>query len=123
VTQNAVADGISQIQTLTILFQEINYSQALLVVAKTGQELSERHLARMTEGGVAEIVPHADRFDQILVEAECPTDCPGDLRHFERVGEPGPVVIAGWCNEDLCLVHQPPEALGVDDAIAVPLKG
>ena len=50
------------------------------------------------------------------------TDRAGDLGHLERVGQAGAVVVAGGGDKDLGLVHQPAEALGVEDAIAVALK-
>jgi len=31
-------------------------------------------------------------------------------------------VVTRWRNEDLCLRHQPPKALGVQNAIAIDLK-
>jgi len=39
------------------------------------------------------------------------------------VREASAVVIAGRCDKDLGFVHQPPEAFGVNDAIAIALEG
>jgi hypothetical protein len=49
-------------------------------------------------------------------------DRPRDLRDFERVREPRPVVIAGRRKEHLRLVLEAAERLGVNDAIAIALE-
>ena len=49
-------------------------------------------------------------------------DGPGNLRHLERVGEARPVVVAARGEEDLGLVLQATEGLGVDDPIAIALE-
>ena len=46
----------------------------------------------------------------------------GDLRHFQRVGQPGAVMIALVEHEDLGLVLQAAEGGGMDDAVAVAAK-
>jgi hypothetical protein len=38
------------------------------------------------------------------------------------VGEARAIVVSGGSDEDLGLVHQPAKALGVEHAVAVPLK-
>ena len=79
-------------------------------------------LAGVTEGRVAEVMAEPDRLDEVLVEADRAGDRAGDPADLERVGQPGAVVVALGGDEDLRLVLQPPERLGVDDAIAVALE-
>ena len=122
VTKNAVADVIGQVETASVPFQVIDDAQALLVVAEAGEGFRQGRFTGVAEGGVTEIVAETDGLDEVLIEAERPTDGAGDLRHFEGVGEPGAVVVAGGSDKDLGLVHQPAKALGVEDAIAVALK-
>ena len=50
-----------------------------------------------------------------------PRDGGGDLRHLERVGEAGALVVLGE-HEDLGLAGQAPEGGGVQDAVAVALE-
>ena len=57
------------------------------------------------------------RFNQVLVEVESAGDGPGNLRHFQRVGEAGHVMVAGGRDEHLSLVLEPPEGLGVDNPV------
>jgi len=38
------------------------------------------------------------------------------------VGQPGPIVVSGWGEEDLCLVLETAERLAVDDPVAVALE-
>ena len=64
----------------------------------------ERVLAGMAEGRVAEIVGERQRLGEILVEPERPGERAGDLRHLDRVGQPGAVVVALVRDEDLRLV-------------------
>src|SRR5690606_16576595 len=71
---------------------------------------------------VPQVMAHADRLDKIFVETQSASDRAGDLRYFQRVRQARAIVIALRRDEDLCLVHQAPEAFGVDDAVAVPLE-
>ena len=64
-----------------------------------------------------------DRLGQRLVERQAGSQCSGDLRDLERVGQARDVVVAIGIDEDLRLVLQPSERLGVDDPIAVTLEG
>ena len=82
----------------------------------------ERVLAGVAEGRVAEIVAEPDRLGQVLVQAQRPGDRAGDPAGLQRMGEPGPVVVALGGDEDLGLVLEPAEGLGVDDAVAVALE-
>ncbi len=91
-------------------------------MAKSGEEFGERGFTRVAEGGVTEVVPQPDRLDQVLVQPERAADGAGNLGDFEGVRQASPVVVAGGSDEDLGLVHESPETLGVDDAVAVALK-
>ena len=86
------------------------------------QRRVERLLARVTEGRVAGVVAEPDRLDEILVQPERTGDDAGDPGRLERVGHPGPVVVAGRVDEDLRLALQAPERLGMDDPVAVALE-
>ena len=79
--------------------------------------------ATMAEGRVADIVGQAERFCQVLVEAERPCKGSADLGHFQAMGQPNAKVIAVRRDEDLRLVAQAPERHRMDDAVPVPLKG
>ena len=81
----------------------------------------ERLLAGMAERRMAEIVRQRQRFGQILVEPQRAGDDPRDLRDFEAVGQPHPVVIAVGRDEHLGLVAQAAEGDRMDDAVAVAL--
>ena len=87
-----------------------------------GHAVVERLLADVTERGMAEIVAEPDRLDEVLVEAQGTRDRARDLRDLQRVGQAGAVVIALREHEHLRLVHEAPERLAVDDAVAVALK-
>jgi hypothetical protein len=76
----------------------------------------------MTEGRVAKVVREAQRFGQILVEAQGTRDGAADLRDFDAVRQAHPEMIAVRRNEDLRLVAKAPERNRVDDAIAVSLE-
>lgn len=77
----------------------------------------------MAKGGVADVMPKGDGFGEVLVEAEGAADGAGDLADFEGVGEAGAVMVAGGGDEDLGLVFEASEGLGVEDAVAVALEG
>src|SRR5207247_9883300 len=88
--------------------------------------LRARRVARLRasvgERRVAHVVPETDRFDEVFVQAQSPRDDTRDPRRLERVRHPRAVVVAGGVDEDLRLALQPPERLGVHDAVAVALE-
>jgi hypothetical protein len=74
------------------------------------------------ERRVAEIVPQADRLDQVLVQIERAGHRARDLRDLQRVGQPRAEVVALRRYEHLRLVLQPPERLAVHDPVAIALQ-
>ena len=72
---------------------------------------------------MAQVVGQADRLHEVFVEAQGAGDGASDLGDLQGVGQAGAVVIAGGGDEYLGLVLQPAERFGMDDAIAVALKG
>ena len=96
----------------------------VVIEAAEGREaFVERALAGMAERRMAEIVGERQRLGEILVETKPPRQRARHLRHFERMGEPGAVMVALVEHEDLRLVLQSPERGRVDDAVAIAAKG
>ena len=83
------------------------------------QAAIERALAGMAERRMAEIMRQRQRLGEVLVEAELPGQRAGDLGHFERMGQPGAVVIALMEHEHLGLVLQAAERGGMDHPVAI----
>jgi hypothetical protein len=79
-------------------------------------------LSGMAEWRMSEVVAERNRFGELFVEPQDFGDGPGNLRHLERVRQPGPIVVTSRRKEHLRLVLQPTERLGVNDAIPVALK-
>ena len=77
----------------------------------------------MAERRMAEIVRKRQRLGEILVETKRAGERTRDLRHFERVGEPGAVVVAFVEDEHLRLVLEPAKGGRMDDAVAVAAEG
>ena len=63
----------------------------------------------MAEGRMTEVVGERQGLGEVFVELQRPRQGAGDLRHLERVGEPGAVVVALVVEEDLGLFLQPAE--------------
>jgi hypothetical protein len=82
----------------------------------------ERALAGMAERGMAEIVRQRQCLGEVFVQPELAGQRAGDLRHLQRVGQPGAVMIAFVEHENLSLVFQAPEGSGMDHPVAVPAK-
>ena len=76
----------------------------------------------MAEGRMAEIVGQRHRLGQILVEPQRAGERTGDLRHLDRMGQAGAVVVALVVEEDLRLVLQAAERGRMDDAVAIALE-
>ena len=56
-SQNAQTNLVAQVQTLTILLQNVHHPQRLLIVPEgLAQNLAEGVLPGVTEGGVAQIM-------------------------------------------------------------------
>ena len=128
VVEDAVAHLAGEVEAPPVALEHVDDPEALDVVLEAppvalAQDLVERGLARVAEGGVPEVVPHRDRLDQVLVQLERPRHGARERRHLEGVGEPGAVVVARRRDEDLGLVLQPAEGGGVEDAVAVALEG
>ena len=68
---------------------------------------------------MAEVVRQRQRLGEILVEPERARQRAGDLRDFQRMGQPGAVMVALVIDEHLRLVRQPAERGRMDDAVAV----
>ena len=77
----------------------------------------------MAERRMAEIVGERQRLGEIFVEPERAGERARHLRDFERMGEPGAVMVALVEHEDLGLVLEPAEGGRMDDAVAVAAEG
>ena len=107
------------------MLQRRDHAQALGVVVETAmipQASVERALPGMAERRMAEIVRQRQGLGEVLVEPELARDGAGDLRHFQRMGQPGAVVVAFVKHEDLGLVLQPAKRRRMDHPIAVAAK-
>jgi hypothetical protein len=82
----------------------------------------KRALARVAERRVSQIVGEGNSLGQIVVEAEAARQGPGDLRHFDRMGEPSAEVIAVERDENLRLMGEPSKGGRMENAVAVALK-
>jgi len=83
----------------------------------------QRLFAGMAEGRMAEIVRQGDALGEIIVQPKRLGDRARDLRHLERMGQPGAEMVALVRHEDLGLLLQPAEGLGVDHPVAVAGEG
>ena len=72
---------------------------------------------------MAQVVAQGDGLGQVLVEEQGPGHGAGDPAHLQGVGHPGPVVVPLRLEEDLRLVLQAAEGLGIDDPVHIPLEG
>src|SRR5688572_28105100 len=121
---NAVANLPRQVQALTVVLQHVDNAQALLVVVEaTRHQFAHHPFAGVAERRVAEVVPERNRFGKLLMQPQHLGNGPRNLRHFERVRQSRAVMVAGRREKHLRLVLQPPERLGVDDAIPIALEG
>ena len=102
--------------------QRRHHPQRLRVVIETAegaQALVKRPLASVAERRMAEIVRQSQRLGQILVKVKRAGERACHLRHFERVGQARPVVIALVEHEDLRLVLEAAKGRRMDDAVAI----
>ena len=127
VVEDPVADLLREVEPAAVALQHVDDPQRVLVVVEAAaeallQELVQRLLTGMAERRVPEVVPEPDRLDEVLVEPQRSRHPARDPGRLERVRQPRAVVVAGRVDEHLRLVHEPPERLRVDDAVAVALE-
>ena len=75
----------------------------------------------MAERWVADVMRQRQRFGQILIQSQRPGDNPRNLRHFQTVSQPDPVVISVRRDEHLGLVTETAEGDRMNDPIPVTL--
>ena len=135
VAPNTVEHLPGDVETATVLLDDLENADALLVMTKEGFSLSgvgldapiagdgarECALPLMAEGRVAEVVPQGDGLSQVLVEAKRTGDGARNLSDLEGVGEARPIVVAFGGEKDLRLVGEAPEALAVENPVPVAL--
>ena len=71
---------------------------------------------------MAQIVGERDGLGEVGIQPQRRRHRSRDLRHLQRVGEPGAEVVALVGDEDLGLLLQPSESRGMDDAVAVAVE-
>ena len=127
VAGDPVAHVLAQVQARAVELEHVDDAQRVLVVAEPAAEalaqaVVEHVLADVAERRVAEVVAQPDGLGEVLVEPQRARDRARDLGDLERVGQPRAVVVALGRDEDLRLVLQAPEGLGVHDPVAVALQ-
>ncbi len=118
-------DPIAHLPAQVEVLEHLEDAHALRrVVPATARREVRRQgvLAGVPEGRVADVVAQRDRLGEGLVEGQRGGQGARDLGHLEGVRQAGDVVVAFGVDEHLRLVLQPPERLGVEDAVAVPLE-
>ncbi len=93
------------------------------MVESPGDDPVKRVFSGMAERRMPQIVRQRDRFRQVLVQVQGLGDRPGNLRNFQGMGEPGPVVVASRRQKHLGFMLEAPERLRMDNPIAIVLKG
>ena len=114
----AVKQGIA-------LFQGIDHAQALQVVLKPAVVRHadvQRILIGVAKRGVAQVVGQGNRLNQVFVQVQRSGDGPAQLRHFQRMGEPGAEQVTLVVQKHLGFVDQAAKRGRMDDAVPVALK-
>src|SRR5262245_24254067 len=106
------------------MFKACHQSQRLSVVVEAAKLLHapiERCFTGMAERRMTEVVRQRQRLSQVLVQSQNAGHRTGDLGDLEGMRQPCAVIVALVLDEHLCLVLEPPEGRGMDDAIPVAL--
>ena len=90
--------------------------------AMRNENTGEGFLTGVTEGSMSKVVAEGDCLGKVFVEAQRPSDGARDLHHLQCVRQTGAEVVAVRGDEDLRLMHQAAEGLGVDNSVAVSLE-
>ena len=76
----------------------------------------------MAKRRVTEVVRQGDGFDQVFIQVQSAGNGAGQLRHFQRMRQPGAKQITFVVQENLGFVDQAPKCRAVYDAVAVACK-
>ena len=116
---------VESVELRIAVLQRGDDAQRLRIVVEAAMVLQagiQRPLAGMAERRMAEIMGQRQRLGEVLVEPKLARQRAGDLRDFERMRQPGAVVVALVEHEDLGLVLQPAERGGMDHPVAIPAE-
>ena len=118
-------DPVAHLPGQVQVLEDLEHPDALGgVVPSVGREIGrQRLLAGVAERRVAHVVAQRDGLGQRLVEAQRGGQRARDLGDLEGVGQARDEMVVLGVEEDLGLVLEPAEGLGVDDPIAVTLEG
>jgi len=96
----------------------------MIVVERAGidHHFCQCRLTGMTERRVPHVMRKADRFYQIFIPSECPSQCSSDLRDFKCMSQTSTIIIAFIIYKYLRLIFQSSERSSMDDSIFVPLE-
>ena len=111
-----------EVQPPAVELETLDHAHALIDVGEAArQDRVQTFLAGVTERGVSQVVREGNGLRQIGVEAQGARHRSGDLRDLQAVGQPGAEVVALRRHEDLGLLLEAPEGVGMDDPVAVAL--
>jgi len=80
VLEDSVPDFPRQIHTLSVFFEHLNNSDALLIMRKSLRtDLIQRPFSGMSKRRMAKIMSQSDRIRQVLIEPQGSRDGPGQL--------------------------------------------
>src|SRR5215470_15589209 len=120
-----VPGEVEPVESRVAAFEPGNHREGLGIVieaAVVGQTAVKRALAGVTERRMAEVVRERGGLGEILVETERTGERAGDLGHLKRMREPRAVMVALVEHKHLSLVSEPPEGVGVDNAVTIAAK-
>ena len=119
------ADAIAHLPGQVQVLQHVEDAHALRrVVPAAVREVGRKGVfAGMAKRRVANVMAKRDRLGQRLVQAQRRGQRARDLGDLQRVRQARDEVVALGVDEDLRLVLQPAERLGVKDAVTVTLEG
>ena len=122
VVENPVPHLPGQIQSFSVLFQDLHHTDALPEMSKSQRtDFIQNPLPRVTEGCVSEVMPECDGIAQIVIEPERLRDCPGKLRDLQRMGQTSTVMVAHRRDKDLRLMCQSAKRLAVQNPVTISL--
>ena len=128
VAQDAVAHLLGQVEPAAVALEPLDDPQRVLVVAEAdavarrGGDWSSACSPMWPNGGWPRSWPSAIASVRSSLSASARATVRAMPDRLERVGQPGAVVVALGRDEDLGLVLEPPERLGVHDPVAVALE-
>ena len=114
---------VAEIKSRTIMFKQINNTQALFIMAETvGMNSIQGTFSGMPERCMSEIMSEGYSLGKILIQTKRSCNSSREPADFKCVGKAGSIMITLGLQKNLCFMLQAAKCLAMRNSIHITLK-